>query len=137
MVIGSFKYLKQITISMVSKNKIKIRARKKTNPELAETIRLAYKNQEWHKIAQILSASTRKYSEINLSDLDKESKLGDTIVVPGKILSKGHLTKKIKVCALGISQEAKIKLKESKTEFVYLGEEIKKNPKAEGIKIVR
>ena len=122
---------------MISKNKIKIRARKKTNPELTETIKLAYKNQEWHKIAQILSASTKRYSEINLSDLDKESKLGDTLVVPGKILSKGNLTKRIKICALGISQEARTKLKESKTEFIYLREEINKNPKAEGIKIIR
>ncbi|MDO8509186.1 MAG: 50S ribosomal protein L18e [Nanoarchaeota archaeon] len=122
---------------MISKNKLKIRLRKKTNPELAETIRLAVKNSDWSKIAQILSASTRQFSAVNLSRINEESKAGDTLVIPGKVLSKGNLTKKLKICALAISVQAKEKLKESKSDFVYLAQEIKTNPKAEGIKIIR
>lgn len=122
---------------MISKTKIKKRLRKKTNPEFAETIHLGTKNKNWIKIAQILSGPTKKYSSINLFEIDKKSTPGDIIIIPGKVLSKGDLTKKIRICALSISKEAKEKLKSTKSEFVLLKEEIKKNPKAEGVKMIR
>ena len=122
---------------MISKTKIKTRILKKTNPEIIETIKLALKNPEWLKIAQILSASTREYSSINLFEIDKQTTPGDIIIIPGKVLSKGELTKKVRICALSISMEAKEKLKTTKSEFVPLINEIKSNPKAEGVKVIR
>ncbi len=122
---------------MISRTKIKSRILKKTNPEIIETIKLALKNPEWLKIARILSASTRKYSSINLFEIDKGTTPGDTVIILGKVLSKGELTKKVRICALSISMEAKEKLKITKSEFVPLINEIKSNPKAEGVKILR
>ena len=122
---------------MLSKTKIKMRKRRKTNPELAETIKLASKNQNWMNIAKILSGPTRKYSSLNLFQIDEKAKTGDTILITGKILSKGDLTKKIKIVGLSISAEAKEKLKTTKSEFIPIIEEIKKNVKFEGIKILR
>lgn len=121
----------------MSKTKFKERMKRKTNNELTETIRLAIKNEGWNRIAQILASSTKNQASINLLKIDKESKVGDTIIVPGKVLSNGNLSKKIKICALAISEQAKEKLKSSKTEFCPIIEEIKKNPKAEGIKLLR
>ena len=122
---------------MLSKTKIKMRKRRKTNPELAETIKLASKNQNWMNIAKILSGPTRKYSSLNLFQIDEKAKTGDTILITGKILSKGDLTKKIKIIGLSISAEAKEKLKTTKSEFIPIIEEIKKNLKFEGIRILR
>ncbi len=124
-------------IKMISKTKIKSRRRGKTNPELAETINLATKNPNWLEIAKVLSASTRKQPAINLSNIDKNAVLGDTIIIPGKVLSQGELTKRIKICSFSVSKQAKEKIKSAKSEFAYLIEEIKNNPKAEGIKIVK
>ena len=121
---------------MISKTRLKSRIKRKTNPELVQTIALAIKNPHWIKIAKILSGSTRRHSQVNLSEIDKHSAAGDTIIVLGKVLSKGNLTKKIKICAISISSEAKEKLKDMKSEFLPLIEEIKKNSKAEGIKIL-
>lgn len=121
---------------MASKTKIFNRAKKKTNPDVLEAIILARKNEKWIKVASILSGPTKKFSSVNLSDLEKQAKTGDTIVVLGKILSSGNLSKKIKICALSISEKAKSKLSESKSEFVHIKDEIKKNPKAEGVKII-
>ena len=121
---------------MLSKTKIKLRIRKKTNPELAETIIFASKAPKWLQIAKILSSSTRKQAALNLSEIDKHSKAGDTIIIPGKVLGKGDLTKKVKICALSISEQAKEKFKETKSEFITLIHEIKTNPKAEGIKLM-
>lgn len=121
---------------MISKTKIKSRTRKKTNPELVQTIYLASKNPAWLKIAKILSGPRRSQASINLSEIDSQSSIGDTVIIPGKILSKGEITKKIKLCALSISTQAKEKLKSTKSEFIPLVEEIRKNKKAEGIKIL-
>jgi len=123
---------------MVSKTKIKSRIKRKTNTELAETISLAAKAAKpWMEVAKILSGPTRKYSSLNLSDIEKQTEIGDTVVVPGKVLSKGELTKKVRICSISISQSAREKLKKTKSESVTILEEIQKNPKAQGVKILR
>jgi large subunit ribosomal protein L18e len=121
----------------LSKTKVKIRTKKKKNSELSSTIALALKNKAWFDISKILSGPTRLYSSVNLDEIDSETKVGDTIVIPGKVLSLGNLTKKIRICALSISKHAQEKLVDSKSEFATIAEEIKKNPKGEGIKIIR
>jgi len=121
----------------VSKTKIKFRRKKKTNQELVETISLALKNKPWGKISQFLSSSTKKYSSVNLYQIEKQTSAGDTVVIPGKVLSQGELTKKVRICSLSISEAAREKLKKTKSEYVSILEEIKKNPKAQGVKLIR
>lgn len=121
----------------LSKTKIKNRASKKTNPDTVETLQLALKNKAWHDVAKIISGPTRNYSSKNLFEIDKEAKANDIIVIPGKVLSKGELTKKVKIAALSFSEKAQEKAKQSKSELVTILEEIKKNPKGEKIKILR
>ena len=121
----------------LSKVKLKKRLSRKTNYELAETISAAKNLHEWSHIAKIISSSTRKQSAINLFEINAHTKEGDTVVIPGKVLSKGELTKKIRLCALGISEVAREKLKKTKTEYATILEEIKKNPRAEGIKVIK
>ena len=120
----------------ISKTKIKSRARKKTNPELNQTIALAIKNSAWNPIARTLSGSTRGQKSVNFDSIERETKPGDTVIVVGKVLSKGDLTKKVRIIALSFSQKAREKAKESKSELVTILEEIQKNPKFEGVKII-
>lgn len=122
---------------MISRTKIKARVRNKSNPDIADTIRAALKQKAWNKVAFMLSGATRTYSSINLKQIDAKVSAGDTVVIPGKVLATGNLTKKVRICALSLSPSAKDKLKESKSEFAHIAEEIKLNPKAEGIKIIR
>lgn len=122
---------------MISNTKLKERIKNKTNPSLVELIKEAHSHDGWKEIAIILARSTRKSPAINLFEIDKIAKEGDTIVVPGKILSFGELTKKIRLCAFSISEKTMEKLKNSKSEFRTISEEIKKNPKAEGIKLIK
>jgi large subunit ribosomal protein L18e len=121
---------------MKTKTKIEKQTKRKTNLNLVETIRIAKKNKEWEDIAGILSSSRKKWKSINLDLIEKESKEGDIIIVPGKVLSQGEISKKIRVVAFAFSELAKEKLLKSKCEIVYLNEEIKKNPKAKGVKIL-
>ena len=122
---------------MKSKTKIEKQTKRKTNPELVQTILFAKKSKEWLGIANILSGSRRNRIDINIEKINEESKAGDIIVVPGKVLSLGEIDKKVRVCALGFSNKAKEKLLNSKCEVVSILDEIKKNAKATGVKILK
>jgi len=115
-------------------NKVEKKLRRKENPELVETIILAKKNKSWKKVAEVLSRVKRKQIKLNLDEINKKAEEGDTIVVPGKVLGMGELDKKIKIAAFSFSESAREKLKK---DAVKIKEEIKKNAKAEGIKILK
>ena len=122
---------------MKSKTKIEKQLKKKINPELVETIIKAKKNDKWLGIASLLSAPRKLKISVNLEKIEKESKEGDTIIVPGKVLSQGDISKKIRIAALSFSQQAREKLKNRKCEIVTIKEEISKNKEAKGVKILR
>ena len=121
---------------MKSKTLIDNQAKRKLNSELVETILNAKKNEKWTRIAGILASPRRNKVIANLEEIDKESKEGDTILVPGKILGKGDIGKKLRIVALSFSEEARRKLKDKKCEIVTIKEEIKVNPKAQGVKLI-
>ncbi len=119
------------------KQRIEKKLQKKRNPELVETIIKAKKLKPWLKISHLLSYPRSKRIEVNLNKINNESKEGDTIVVPGKILGQGEIDKKLVVVAFNFSNEAREKLKNQKCETKTILEEIKQNPKAEGIRIIK
>ena len=122
---------------MKTKTVIEKQLQKKTNKELVDTIITAKKNETWLEVAGILSGSKKNRTNVNLEEIDKEAKEGETIVVPGKVLSQGSLDKKVKIVALGFSEKAREKLLNAKCEISNMLEEIKKNPEAKGIRILK
>ena len=122
---------------MKTKSKIEKQLQRKTNSILVETIIACKKNKAWLKVAEILSGPRKNRTNINLEGLNKKIKDEKIIVIPGKVLSQGELDKKIKIVALGFSEKAEEKLKKSGTETLIILEEIKKNPEAKGVKILR
>ena len=111
--------------------------KRKLNHELDETIFKAKKNDKWLDVAALLSSPRSKKISVNLDKIDKESKEGDTLIVPGKVLSKGEISKKVRIAALSFSEQAEKKLKAKNCEIISLKEEIEKNPKAAGVKIIK
>jgi|SRR3989344_307540 len=122
---------------MKSKTKIEKQLQRKTNPQLTKTIIAGKKNEKWLEVASTLSFPRRKRVNLNLEDIEKNSKENETILVPGKVLSQGEISKKIKIVALNFSGRAKEKLLKSKCEISTITEEIKKNPEAKGIRILK
>ena len=122
---------------MKTKSKIEKQLQRKTNSKLVETIIACKKNKSWLKVADILSGPRRNRTNLNLEELNKKIKDEKIVVVPGKILSQGDLDKKIKIVALGFSEKAEEKLKKLGLEAFTILEEIKKNPEAKGIKILK
>lgn len=121
----------------MSRTKTEKKLKRKRNPFLVRSIILAKKLKQWDVVAQMLSAPRKKRIEKNLDEINRVTKEGDTLVVPGKVLGKGSVDKKIRVCAFSFSQEALRKLKERKCEVVNIEEEIKINPRYQGVKILR
>ena len=122
---------------MKSKTKIEKQIQRKTNESLVETIIAAKKNEKWLEIASILSAPRRKRINLNLGEINKETKEGERIILPGKVLSQGEINKKIKIAALDFSEKAKEKLLKAGCEISSIFDEIKKNSDAKGVRILK
>ena len=122
---------------MKTKSLIEKQVQRKNNSELVKTIIFAKKNKNWLNVAGILSNPRRKRMDINLEEIDKKTKEGEIIVVPGKVLSQGNVNKKIKIIALSFSEKAKEKLLKANCQISNIKDEIKKNPEAKGIKILK
>ena len=123
-------------IPTLSNTELKKRIRRKTNSDIVETIKAASESPVWKKLAKKLSGPTRQYSSINLKEIDKITKEGDTVMIIGKVLASGDLSKKVRICSLSISDSALVKLKKTKSEYATILEEININKKAEGVKIL-
>lgn len=94
------------------------------------------KHTGWNKVAQRLSGATRLIPGLNLNEIDSRMKEGDTVVITGKVLGVGTLTKKGKICALSFSASALAKLQKAKCATATLAQEIKANPNAQGVVIL-
>ena len=122
---------------MKTKTVIEKQLQKKNNQELVKTIIAAKKNENWLEVASMLAGPRRNRININLEEIDKEAKEGETIVIPGKVLSQGEVSKKIKIVSLNFSEKAKEKLLNAGVELLNILEEIKKNPQAKNIKVLK
>lgn len=120
-----------------SNTKIKKQTERKTNSELVETIKLANKHSNWKVVAEILSGPRKNRINLNLNELNKKIDENKKVVVIGKVLSQGEIEKKIKIAALGFSEKAKDKLLKAGCEVSLISEEIKKNPEAKDIEVIR
>ncbi len=119
-----------------SKTKIEKQSLRKGNPILVETLRLAKKTGSdfWLQAAGILSGPRRNKIAVNLNDIEAITKEGDSVFVPGKILSQGEVSKKIAIVAFAFSEKAREKLLKVKAQAINMLDEIKKNPDAKGLR---
>jgi len=114
-----------------------------TNPEtvkLAEELRTAGRLNDapiWSMVAEKLLAPARsKKTPINLSRIGRNSTKGDTIVVPGKVLSSGDILHSATVAAVSFSQEAARKITAAKGKAITIPELVKSNPKGSKVKVL-
>ena len=115
----------------------------KTNPQLIATIdTLKAKTREteaaiWRDIALRLEKPKRNWAEANLSKLERYAQDGETIVVPGKVLAAGHISKKITVAADDIHDAAAKAIVAAGGKTLTLEELAEANPKGTGVRIMR
>lgn len=90
----------------------------------------------WKRIATDLEKPTKQRRLVNIYKIEKHVKDGETIVVPGKVLGTGDLSKKVSVAAFSFSEDAQEKISGAKGHTMTIAELLKKNPKGEKIRII-
>ena len=86
----------------------------------------------WRRVAEDLTLSNRRRRSVNLSRINRASKEGETVVVPGKVLGDGELNHKVTVVAHSYSQSALDKLKAAKCDALTIEEFMAKHPNKSG-----
>lgn len=109
-----------------------------TNPVLIETIEELQSMDApiWKEVAENLGKVNRRRVEVNVSDIERNVEDGDTVVVPGKVLGSGHLTKSVNVAAFKVSRGAREKIEED-GEFMFIRDLAEDNPEGSEVKIVK
>lgn len=113
----------------------KVPQTKTTNKNLFDTIRdlkkLSTKTDvgTWKAVAAKLAGPASQRARVNLSKLDKVTKAGETVIVPGKILGDGTFSKKITVIAFSASEGAIEKLEKAGAKYITIDDYIAKAPK--------
>ena len=89
----------------------------------------------WKKIADELERPTRSRREVNIERINRVTKKDETIIVPGKVLSKGELDHNIKIAAWKFSEASKTKINKA-GKAISIPELTKENPKAKKVRII-
>jgi len=90
----------------------------------------------WRDVARRLEGPTARRPCINLSRIERFTVEGETVVIPGKVLAGGQVSKKITVGAYALSENAIRKLNTAGCRVMDLKEMASANPKGSNVKIL-
>jgi large subunit ribosomal protein L18e len=90
----------------------------------------------WSKVVKDLVRPSRQRRVVNLYKINQYAQDGETILVPGKVLSVGEVNRKLEVAALTFSEEARRKILEAKGKVLSITELLKKNPEGKKVRIL-
>ena len=91
----------------------------------------------WKEVSKRLNKPRKNKVEVNLFRINKKTKSGDVIVVPGKILGTGDLDHKVTIATYNASESVRNKIENSKTgsQIITIEDLLEQNPKGSNIKI--
>jgi large subunit ribosomal protein L18e len=118
------------------------RSHVKGNPELLRAIRelrIAARSHEaplWASVADDLERSRHPSRPVSVGHLDRVAAAEETVVVPGKVLADGSLSKRLTVAAFAYSAEARAKIHAAGGTALSLHDLLKANPNGAGVKLV-
>ncbi|MBS7287617.1 MAG: 50S ribosomal protein L18e [Candidatus Freyarchaeota archaeon] len=90
----------------------------------------------WLDISERLKKPRRRRVTVNLSRINRCTRDGEVIVVPGKVLGSGFLDHKLCIAALSFSESAIKKTRSAGGECISIKELMKRNPKGSNVKII-
>ncbi|MBI2668257.1 50S ribosomal protein L18e [Candidatus Woesearchaeota archaeon] len=96
----------------------------------------AHQSNFWKRIEEDLLKPTRQRRIVNIYKIEKYARDGETVIVPGKVLSVGELHKKVQVAAMTFSAEARSKIVAAKGTAMSIEELLHKNPDGKGVRIL-
>ncbi|MDX1535139.1 MAG: 50S ribosomal protein L18e [Thermoplasmata archaeon] len=115
---------------------------RKSNPHLIaliDDLKGAAREHEapiWRDVALRLARPRRVWAEVNLSRLERHASDGEVLVIPGKLLGTGRLTKALWISAFQSSAAAQSRVEAAGGQLVDLRELVKENPRGSGVRIM-
>ncbi len=112
---------------------------RKENPTLLSLIETLLKDGKpiWKKVACELSKPRRKKVEVNLSKIDRYGLENGTVIVPGKVLGSGNLSKKITIAAFSFSDSAKRIIANAGGKAISIESLYKSNPNGREVIVIK
>jgi large subunit ribosomal protein L18e len=89
----------------------------------------------WASVADRLERPRHQVTPVNVGHLDRLAATGDTVVVPGKLLAEGPLSKKITVAAFAFSKEARTKIHAAGGVAITVHDLLKTKPDGAGVRL--
>ncbi|WP_368407881.1 MULTISPECIES: 50S ribosomal protein L18e [Haloarchaeobius] len=114
----------------------------KTNPRLSSLIaELKSVSREtdadvWSDVATRLEKPRRTHAEVNLGRIERYAQEDETVIVPGKVLGSGALSKSVTVAAVDFSSSAETKI-DQVGESLELEQAIEQNPEGSNVRVIR
>jgi len=96
----------------------------------------AVESRFWRRIVKDLKKPSRQRRIINIYKINKYARDGETIIVPGKVLSVGEMEKKIDVAAVNFSLDAKNKIEKANGKAMSIKELLQSNPEGKKVRIL-
>lgn len=109
-----------------------------TDPRKKRLIRALDKTKRrfWRSVSEFLQKSRSNRAIVNIGKIDVYAEEGDTVLVPGKILSSGDLTHRMTIAAFSCSKKAKKKIIKAGAEFILIEDLLERNPAGSKIKLL-
>lgn len=113
----------------------------KENPELVRTLihlrRAAKANQApiWGDVAERLARGRHQQTPVNVGHLERLVAPSTTLVIPGKLLAAGHLSKPLTVAAFHFSEQARAKIHAAGGTALSIDDLLKAHPDGSGVRL--
>jgi large subunit ribosomal protein L18e len=91
----------------------------------------------WKEIGRRLESPSKNRCEVNLSRINRNTKLSDIIVVPGKVLGAGVLDHPVTVAAMNFTDLARKKIIATGGTVITIEELLRTLSKGSNVKIIR
>ena len=119
-----------------------LRTIRKENPELRHALielrraAKAHGAPVWGDVARHLARPRHQVDPVNVGHLERLAAAHDTVVVPGKLLAAGPLTKPLTLAAFHYSAGARAKIHAAGGQTLGIHELMKAKPDGAGVRIV-
>ena len=113
----------------------------KDNPELVRLIvelrrtARAQKAAIWATAADRLERPRHQSTPVNVAHLERLAHADDTVLVPGKLLAEGTLSKKLTVAAFAYSKDARTKIHAAGGVAISVHDLLKTRPDGAGVRL--
>jgi len=89
----------------------------------------------WATVADRLERPRHQVLPVNVGHLDRLTEADDTVLVPGKLLAEGKLSKKLTVAAFAFSKDARSKIHAAGGVAISVHDLLKTRPDGAGVRL--